>query len=173
MLGPNPQNLVNTLCGKGDFAEVINGLRLSWIQEGPTYSHNSLKAENILHLESEICSRKGNQRGTLPPVAGGETTWKTWKWMWIDVGAKTGPRLTARKEMETSVPQLEKTEWSQQPEMSWEADHPHGLQKGPQPSLHLDFSLVTNTEDPTNRTTQSQDFWPTELWDSKWVAYSC
>lgn len=77
MLGPNPQNLVNTLCGKGDFAEVINGLRLSWIQEGPTYSHNSLKAENILHLESEICSRKGNQRGTLPPVAGGETTWKT------------------------------------------------------------------------------------------------
>lgn len=35
--------------------------------------------------------------------------------------------------------------------MSLEADHPQGLQKGPQPSLHLDFSLVTDTVDPTEQ----------------------
>lgn len=35
--------------------------------------------------------------------------------------------------------------------MSLEVDHPQGLQKGPQPSLDLDFNLVSDTEDPAEQ----------------------
>lgn len=93
----------------------------------------------------------------------GGSVWLTWT---NHMARSWGLSLRkANKEIGTSVLQLQGTEDCRQAERAWKWILPQGLQIRSHYHQYFDFSLVR----PWAEKSAHWDFWPTKLWDNKWV----
>ena len=93
----------------------------------------------------------------------------TWRNAARTLAARTSPWSTVCKGRVASVPGLQETELSSEPEWAWEWVHPQENRHGPP------HNLIPALEDCKQRTqrghTAPLDFWPTEAWDNKRIVF--